>query len=411
MAVPDRSSGQKIVDNIFGDTPFNVFTSDQGMALSDLHGIHEALDKQLALTERQTYAPPAPVVIEQRVPEYMPAPQVVIDTSALAEANFEVADKLEDVIQIERSLLRVTKGHTPLLQQGNILLEEGNSIATQAAIIAFKQRQVQMGQLSELLTASNDIRREVGYVTDTISDEAQTTRVLLERLFTDIGEKVETFTQEEIISRMSLLQALYRIQSTFMESHEQMMLSQQRQLIAAQQGVEASRMTEKMKESYHQWERAEVVRVQAATREDLERALAILGNAQELDDINPLPYLSAGTIHSSLEQPQVAGIAFEQANLLIQKNPHLSSYTLMCLADAMQQLGRNEHAERAMRCATKIDPGNLEVWFKYGKAAWKAGKRAEAIEVMRTLIKRNAAYFRAQIAVDPEIEAILPYLR
>src|SRR3989339_1351176 len=123
MAIPERSSGQKAVDNIFGGTPFNVFTSDQGMALSDLHGIHEALDKQLVLSERQSYmSPPAPVIIEQRVPEYMPAPQVIIDTSALAEANYEVADKLEHVINAERALLRVTQGHTPLLQQGNVLL-------------------------------------------------------------------------------------------------------------------------------------------------------------------------------------------------------------------------------------------------------------------------------------------------
>ncbi|MDD3896823.1 MAG: tetratricopeptide repeat protein [Candidatus Peribacteraceae bacterium] len=410
---PERSSGQKFVDSLVGGAPYNIFTSDQGLALKHLAGIHKALDRHQETTERALHSSsramvPAPQI--QRIPEYLPAPEVIFDTSELAEAQREVADRLDDVIDTQRSMVQIAGAHTPLLQQGNMLQYRGNEIAAASAIVAFKQRNTQIEHLSKLAVNSGKLIERVDGMSMTISHEASATRQLLQSLLTDIGSRVTEMTNEQIITRMAVLQAIYRVRSTFLQTHAEVMLAHQQQQGLLQQLLEAQRMTERQKESRYQWQRAEVARARATSLQDLDRTLAILQEAQKQDDINPLVYVSTGTVQSSLGNTQLASVAFSEADYLLQQYPQLSSYTLMNLAENLRQMGRHAHAERVMRRATKLDPNNLEVWFLYAKVAFSAGKRAEATACLKVLIQKNPAYYRAHVATDNELCVLLPHL-
>ena len=86
---------------------------------------------------------------------------------------------------------------------------------------------------------------------------------------------------------------------------------------------------------------------------------------------------------------------------MIEDNPFLASFNLISLADALVRLERYDHAERVMRKATRLDPGNNEVWYAYAKTAWRSGKQNEAAACLTRLLQKNARYYRAQLAVDP----------
>jgi len=415
------SSRSKLVDNIFSDAPYNVLTSDEGLRLKYLRDIRDDLDQHNDMTRRALQAPGTTSFASPRTPEYLPAPEINIDTSALADAQFEVADKLGDVLDSQRKLIEATSTHTPLFKQmirnqgvesllqykgnqllteANVLGSQANEIAVQAAVAAYQQRNDLTQRLSETLVNTGMS------IEATISDEAKATRVLLHQLLTDIGSKIVDMTNEQVVTRIAVLQTLYSFQSTYIQTHEQAMLSQQRQQGLLQQILHATRMTEGEHEADRLWRRAELARSQAQSRDEFKAALALLQQAYSMDDMNPQICLSLGTIHSTLGHPDLASIALVQADQLIEHAPNMTSYTLMNLANNLMLMGRHEHAESVMRKATKIDPRNREVWFQYAKIAWKVGKKNEAMQCLTMLLKANLPYYKAQILIDPDLEEL-----
>ena len=133
-----------------------------------------------------------------------------------------------------------------------------------------------------------------------VAYEASATRELLQRLFADLGESVVALNKEQVVTRMALLQELYQIRSTFLRNHHEAMLAQQQQLGLLNRILQASLMTERQKESHHLWKHAEAKRRRARTDEDYHAVLALLGESQHLDSLNPAPFMSAGSVHGSL---------------------------------------------------------------------------------------------------------------
>jgi tetratricopeptide (TPR) repeat protein len=418
MTKNERSFGGKFADEVFGGTPHNIFTSDKGVELKHLSDISKSLDKHQEIAERALHASSKGVAVQsQQVPQYLPPPEVVIDTSALAHAQRDVANQLEGVIDAQQSLAKIAGAHTPLLKQGNILAfqgnqlqGQGNQIAAQSAMAAFDQRNEQIDLLTGIAINSGEIIRQVEGVGMTIAHESHETRVLMQSLLTDIGSKITEMTNEQIITRMALTQGLYRIRSTFLKTHAEVMLAHQQEQGLLQQILEAQRMTENQKESGYQWKRAEIARTRATTVKDLQAVLPMLEKSNSLDDINPLVYISTGTIQSSLGSDELAALSFSEADLLLEQDPGLSIYTLMNLAESLQKIGRHEHAERIMRRATKLAPQDSEVWFHYAKAAYGARKENEAVACLKALIHKNPALYRARIAVDNQLSPLLPFL-
>lgn len=420
MAIGDRTTGQKLADSIFSGTPYNIFTSDEGLKIKYLKEMHQSFEQHRTSVEQSLHklSRGGGLSVVQRMPDYMPPPEILINTDSLANSHREVTDKLGDVLEAQRDLFEVAHGiHTPLLQRmvrnqgiSNLQLQEGNAINLQAAIGAFQQRNTQINQLTEIIATGQGIIAEVSNVGMTIEYQAEATRDLLHQLFTDMGTQITEMTNEQVITRMSVLQALYRVRTTYIQSHEQVMLSHQKQIGLLAQILEAVCMTEREKGSRYEWKRAEKVRQKATSQEDFDRALKILQDAHELDELNPSVYLSAGTIHSSLGHPDIAAVAFAQADFMLDDSPHITSYTLMNLASNLLLLTMPEYAERVMRKATRIDPHNREAWFLYAKTAWKAGKADVAIQVMKTLLSLNSAYYKAQLLVDHEFTELASFL-
>lgn len=420
----ERSSNQKHVDAIFSSVPFGYATSDTGLHLKYLDQINKKLDKHRESIDRSLAMGASSPPMGNRVPDYLPTPEIVIDTSELAHAQRDVADALGSLFDSQRDLLGATREHTPLFQrmvrnqgvsqflhmQTNDLLHSGNKMASQAALEAFHQRNQQMEQLSEIISGQTDIVHSINGVGQEIAGQSEKTRELLGYLLTDVGDRITMMGNEQVITRIALLQSLYSIRSTFLQNHEQQILSAQQQTGLLQNILQAAHMTEREKESRYLWRKAERTRKTAKTNEEYQEALSILKAAHELDDINPSAYLSIGTIQSALGNAELASSSFAEADLLVENDPHLSSYILINLGNSLMTMKHYPHAERVLRKATRLDVSNREVWFRYGKAAWLSGKKENAIKVMQNLLKLNPAYYKAQIAVDSELSALATHL-
>jgi len=245
----------------------------------------------------------------------------------------------------------------------------------------------------------------------TIEHEFAATRDLLHKVFTDLGNEVRTLTHEHILTRITTLQALYAIRSTFIETHEQEMLTAQQQTGILKRILDAVQLTEGQKQSRYLWKRAEQTRLGAKNDEQLNQALGQLRESYDHDEMNSLALLSTGIIQGSLGNPERASIALAQADQLIENDPFIDSFALMNLAANLHVLGRHEHAERVMRKATKIDPGNREVWYAYTRSAWKAGKSSNALEIAQRLMELNPRYYGAQLRADPDLVELCSALK
>jgi len=260
--------------------------------------------------------------------------------------------------------------------------------------------------LSRCFAGQGKMLDKLGDVETTLQWEGEKMRRHLHTLLTDVGSQIRELTNDQMITRMSLLQAFYEIRETYLQTHEQVMLSHQQERGLLERILEAVEMTEPQKESKRNWKRAELLRKEGK----FDDALSKLREAYELDDLSPLVHLSTGTIHNTLGNSEKAALAFASADELIENNPQMSVYVLMNLASSLHDMGRHEHAERAMRKATKLSPGNPEVWFMYAKSAWKCDKKDDAIRVLKTLLATHSSLYRARIVIDPELEDAVPHL-
>ena len=396
---PERSASQKLSDNFFGGTPHNFFTSDRGVELKALSDIASALDKHQQLTAQQARQDAGAMQVLDRTPTYLPTPEVTIDLGSLADAQYEVAHNLSGVLDAQRELVRSVDGHTPLFRrmitnQGinhEILRTLGNQGQK-----AYEQREGHLNALAGI----GDSLEELG---EGVALEGEVTRQLLQQMLSDIGEKVVDVSDEIAISRMGILQGLYQIRSTYLQAHEQQMLAIQRSQGIQQQILDAISLTEKQKESRHLWQQAELLRLQARTLEDFERVFEVLQQSHEFDPINPATLLSLGTVHSTLGHAGQASYFFASADAAINASGHLSSYTLMNLANSLRDMGRLDHAERVMRKASRADQRNPETWFAYARIAWAAGKHDDSLVVLKHLLRINRTYYMAQMLVAPEL--------
>ncbi len=468
MTTPERSSGQKFADSLFSGVPYNVFTSDKGMELKHLQNIEKSLDKHHEAVERSLSRSTSHSGALRQQTQYLPPPEIIIDTTELAQSQQQVADRIEDVLNAQRDLVQATYRHTPLfkrmisnqgvthglLDQGNALssftnqhLQQGNHIAYQAAVQAFHQRDATVQELrlsnelgaerNDLLSDGNDISIQAAVqafeqrseliarlsqsvvqqgnmvcqlndIRSTIKYEADQTRRHFYTLLTDLDTSIISLTNDQAITRMSMLQAIYRFQSTFLQSHEQLMLSHQHERGILERILEAAEMTASQKEARYLWKKAERMRKSA----DLTGALETLQQAHDHDDQDPFIYLSLGTIQSTYGNAERAASAFAEADSLFEGNDYLSAYTLMNLAHNLHLIGRDDHAERAMRKAMKMDFQNPEILFQYAKTCWHAKKTASARKCFETILQtfpkgsKVGNLYRAKVAVDADLTDI-----
>ncbi|MFA7681820.1 MAG: hypothetical protein WCX61_02200, partial [Candidatus Peribacteraceae bacterium] len=157
---PDRDSGTKLMDNIFGGVPNNIFTSDDGVRIKALNDINAGLDRHNELMNRSLAVSSAPPTIIQ---EYLPAPEVYIDTSGLEIAQYETTRKLEGVLDAQRKILATASEHTPLFKQmisnqgfSSQLLATGNQIGAQGNQLLATGNQIG-AQGNQLLATGNQI--------------------------------------------------------------------------------------------------------------------------------------------------------------------------------------------------------------------------------------------------------------
>lgn len=207
-----------------------------------------------------------------------------------------------------------------------------------------------------------------------------------------------------------MLQTLYALRSTYIETHERSMLAQQRQEGVLERILKALRLSEKEKEARHLWEQAEIQHARAHTDDDYRKAINLLAESRSLDPINPAVYLSVDAIHSTLGHPALAAAAYAEADFLldnIERDERLASFNLLNLAASLQSMGRFEHAERVMRKATKIDARNREVWFQFARAAWQAGKHNSAVSCLVSLLRKDENNYRLRISSDPVFKDLL----
>src|SRR3989344_47485 len=130
---PERSSTQKMVDSIFHSTPMNIVTSDQGMQLKYLDNLNkhqEGIERSLHQISQGSRGQ-----IAHRVPDYMPTPEIIINTGGV-ENSAEVADSLHQLVGSHETLVQISQNHGAYFarmvrNQGvtHELLEEGNTIA------------------------------------------------------------------------------------------------------------------------------------------------------------------------------------------------------------------------------------------------------------------------------------------
>ncbi|MDP2104168.1 MAG: hypothetical protein Q8K26_04585, partial [Candidatus Gracilibacteria bacterium] len=332
---------------------WNPFLDNNERSVKALEDINKALDKhQDSLYNTRTEN----MSSGYRSPSYIPHPEIIIDTDSLADTQYGVADRLGGVMDSQRNLVRSTSVSNSLQKrmlstQGmtNDILESIAHSGNQHAVKAYNQREE---QLNELMRIGESSDRGNGLLSD-INGNINQTRMALGGLLRDIGNEVVNLTNEQIVTRMGVLQALYKVQSTFLQSHENEMLAHQYTQNLLQDILIRSGNTEEEKQARKSWERAEILR----KRGDFHGALFELKKAYELDDINPQILISSATIQSSLGNFYGASSLFAQAEEIASiKSPHSGSYILMNLASNLMELGRVDHAERVMMKAVRMDP-------------------------------------------------------
>lgn len=340
-----------------------------------------------------------------REPQYIPSPEIYIDTDSLADAQYEISDRLEWVLDAQRDLVRASNRNNSLQKKlvsnqwvTNNLLDNLTRTWNQHAVNAYNQRE---NQLSELMNITN----WVWWVTRSIDK----TRKVIQSLLTDIGWAITNLSNEQIITRMWVIQALSKIESTFLQSHENEMLSHQRTQNLLQEILMKSGQTEQEKHARQLWEKAEFLRYQW----NFEQALIELKKAYELDEMNPQILLSSAIIQSSIWNfPEASNLFLQTEQIAEFKWPHINSYILMNMTSNLMELKRYNHAERVMYKAIQKDPSNREVWFKYAITAWKTpDKKNNALVCLKQLLQLNPIYYKAQIVINPDLEDLRDLLK
>ncbi len=376
--------------------------SQQGNIDKSLKGIEKMLNRHLNSLDDQ-----ARNSVSQygRTPNYISPPEVVINTDRLADAQYAVSDRLGGLLGSQERLVSVCQD----LNYGSERLIAGqdvtNDLVSQLidsghndAVEAFRQREYQIDQFSEMIVQE----KKGNAILSGINVNAEKARHAVQALLGDVGYGIMNLNHEQIITRMGLIQALQEIRSTYLQTHENEMLVHQRSQNLMEEMLSRSGMTEQEKQARRLWEKSELLRNDGK----LSMALKVLQKAYKFDDMSPNILLSSGVIQSSLGNAPEAAVFFMQTEKIANvKSPHMNSFILMNLASNLVKLGRFDHAERVMYQAVQKDPNNREVWFKYAITAWRTdGKKDNALTSLIQLIKLNRSYYRAQIAIHPDLE-------
>lgn len=276
----------------------------------------------------------------------------------------------------------------------NQLIELGHTDALEA----YYQRDNQIKQFSEIIVQ----QKKGNAILSGVEVNVEKARHAVQALLSDVGYGIMNLNHEQIITRMGLIQALQEISSTYLQTHENEMLVHQRSQNLMEEMLSRSGMTEDEKQARRLWEKSELLRNDGK----LSMALKVLQKAYKLDDMSPNILLSSGVIQSSLGNASEAAVFFIQTEKVANvKSPHMNSFILMNLASNLVKLGRYNHAERVMYQAVQKDPNNREAWFKYAITAWKTDdKKDNALTSLIQLLKLNRSYYRAQIAIHPDLE-------
>ncbi len=378
----------------------NPLLNNEERSVKALENINKALDKHQSSLERESYKSNETDIdnYRNREPQYINPPEIIINTDKLADAQYEISDRLNWIFNAQRDLVQNTNENNSL--QKRLVLDHGvtndllNNLATswnKNAVDAYNQRDRQLRELSS------------------VSQILWKNWEIMKNLLWDIWTAVTSLTNEQILTRMSVVQALQSVQSTFMQTHENEMLSHQRTQNLLQEILFRSWQTEQEKQARKTWEKAEFLRQQW----NIKDALIELQNAYNLDDMNPQILLSSATIHSSLWNFEKASDLFIKTEQLAEfKWPHMNSYILMNLASNLMELGRYNHAERVMYKAVRNDPLNREAWFKYAIIAWKTrNKKNTALVCLKQLLQLNPVYYKAQIIINPDLEDLRDLLK
>jgi len=345
----------------------NIWLTDQERSTKAAEDLNDKLDRHLSAMESSSgrvvdaYA--------ERVPSYLPAPQVHIDTDRLADAQYETSDRVFQLVDGQRELIR----------------RAGTSNAALKRMVA--EQRTSNGHLESIDATTGHVRT----------------------LMADMGLEMGFMNNQQIVTRMAIQQALYRVQSTYLQAHEEQMLAHQRNQGLLEAMMERVGQTDAEREARRLWQQAELKR----RRGDFQGALDLLRTASGLDDLNLNVLMTTATVHSVLGNADKASEVFAHAEAVAEaKGSPSHSFVLMNLAGNLSELGRHEHAERVLRRAREADPGNREVRFKHAIAAWRLpGMRVEAIRSLCDLLRANRAYYRAQIVVHPGLHELRDCLK
>jgi len=392
MASSDRTIGQKALDSLFtSGAPFNLITSDTGRALSaqtKTANSAERMERHMADISRQLGGNLPSAGAHQ--PIYQPQVNVDIDMSEFAQEQHEGNMIMGDVLDTSRQIASTVGAQTPLFRR----MISSQGISNQLTQVGNMQR----GVLTEKLEHGFSRLGKVFH------REAAATRKLLQQLLTDVGSQITELTNEQIITRMTLKLALTRMNSTFIETHEQQMLEMQKMQYMQAVANRIALFSEDKKKSHHLWEQAEVIRQRAQSAEEYNQVLELLKQAHEQDPVNPLVQVSAGTVQCAVGNYDNASVAFAEADNIcttLQLDPRLSSFVLLSLASSLIREGNGKNAELVMRKAYGIDKGNPQVLYQYARALWMNGNTQDAKELLRILVKKNGQQTLSQIHSDP----------
>ncbi len=375
----------------------------QGSIDQSIKGIEKMLDRHLNSLDGQTGNSASQY---GRTPNYIAPPEVFINTERLADAQYAVSDRLGGLLDSQKHLVSVCQD----LNYGSERLTAGQDVTSEFvsqligsgrddAVHAYHQREYQMGQYIAEVIAQE---KKGNAILSGVNVNAEKARHAVQALLGDVGYGIMNLNHEQIITRMGLIQALREIRSTYLQTHENEMLVHQRNQNLMEEMLSRAGMTENEKQARRLWEKSELLRIDG----NLSMALKMLQKAYKLDDMSPNILLSSGVIQSSLgNAPEAAAFFIQTEKVASVKSPHMNSFILMNLASNLVKLGRFDHAERVMYQAVQRDPSNREAWFKYAITAWRTdGKKDNALTSLIQLLKLNRTYYRAQIAIHPDLE-------
>ena len=319
-------------------------------------------------------------------------------TDAL-RSEAELAHLMEVNNANSQELLGVTKINTMINAGVHQELVEA-ALKRDEAVYHLSEHTVQLGSINRNLIRGIEgldrINQSVVGMEQTIGQVGSHLSCLLQ----DIGSGISKLTEEEIKTRMQLLQSVYNLKDVFVWSHREQMGVARKILDALLHplGTMAAEL----------WREGEKLRLMGR----LDDAVKMFERSVDLKPSEYRSHFSLGLTSIELLDTERAKRAFDDAKIYSDEDPAVQAYSILLQAKLHIQEHHFEHAYKLLLEASSIESNDYNIFYEIAVCLINMGDKKNAKDLLIELVKRNPDLLnkiRAEQCFQPIYQEIYEY--